>query len=210
MSLASWGSLALGAYTAYTGYEASKDSASASAASTSIAQEQLDFAKEQYQAVQDVYGPVEQNLSEYYQSLTPEKYETMGLDAYDKEFKTATTNWDTQMAQRGLSGSGIEAEGTASMAMQGVADRANISASADTQWAQDQMGWLGLGTGAESVATTSMANSANNLASSYSNQASAYGSAATSAGQGVGSLISSSMYANAYNPGSVNLDSFWG
>lgn len=210
MSLSGWGSLALGAYTAYTGAQASSDASSASAAGTAVAQGQLDFAKEQYQNVLDIYGPVEQNLSEYYQSLTPEKYEAMGLDAYDNEFKAAETNWDAQMAQRGLSGSGIEAEGIASMNMQKTTDRANISASSESQWAQDQMGWLGLGTGAESVATTSMANSASNLASSYGNNANMYSQQASSAGAGVGSLISGAMYANAYNPGSVNLDSFWG
>jgi len=207
MSLLGWGSLALGAYSAYQGTQAQSDLSSSMGAQTAISQEALNFQKEQYARILDVYGSTEQNLSEYYKSLTPEKYKTMGLDAYDKQFQEAQSAWDAQMAQRGLSGSGIEAEGVMSMNMQATQNRAGITQQADQQWASNQMGWLALGTGQQNVAAQGLANSQNNMSNMYGNQASIYGSAATSAGQGVGNLINNAMYAESYRPGTMSL---WG
>lgn len=206
MSLLGWGTLALGAVSAYQGYKASENSADATAAATATSNEALAFQKEQYARVQEIYGSTEENLSSYYNSLTPEKYETMGLDAYDAQYKQAESSWSQTMAQRGISGSGIEAEGALSMQTQGTQDRATISANADSQWAADQMSWLGLGMGQESVAAQGIAGAQANMTNLYSNQSNMYSQQASSAGTGVGSLISGAMYANAYNPGSVNLD----
>jgi len=193
MSLLGWGSLALGAVSAYQGYKAQE-------ASSEYTDKSLAFAESQYDRYLDIYGDVEENMATYYDSLTPEKYETMGLDAYDEQFKTAKSNYETTMAQRGLQGSGIEAEGLMSMDVQGAQQRANIQSTSDQQWAQDQLGFLSLGLGSQAGV---------NLSNTYTNAASTYGQQATAAGQGVGSLISGAMYANAYNPGTVNLDKFW-
>lgn len=205
MSLLGWGSLALGAASIYQGYTASENQADAMAAGTAVTQEQLDFAKAQYEHVMDVYGPVEQNLSEYYSSLTPEQYKTQGLDAYDEQFKSARSAYETQMAQRGLTGSGIEAEGLLSQQMQGAQARANIAATSDQQWAQDQLSWLGVGLGQSNIAQQNIASSAANMANVYSSAGQTYGAQASAAGQGVGSLLGSVMQANAYAPGTVSL-----
>lgn len=212
MSLLGWGSLALSAYSAYQGSQASSNQADSMSAQTAVSQEALDFQKQMYADTQAIYGDTQQNLAEYYAALTPEKYETMGLDAYDEQFKTAQADWDSQMAQRGLSGSGIEAEGIGSMNMQAASDRAGISQGAEQQWANDQLSWLGVGLGQETTAASGMASASANLANTYGSQASVYGSQATAAGQGIGSLISGTMQANAYSPGTVSLGSpfSWG
>jgi len=207
MSLLGWGSLALGAYTAYEGSKASDAQAEAMSSATNVSQSQLDFSKSQYNRALDIYGDAEENLATYYKSLTPEKYKTMGLDAYDEQFKMAENTYQQNLAQRGLAGSGVEAEGMMGMQMQGAKDRAQISVQADQQWAQEQLGFVGMGMGQSNIAQQNIASSSTNMANTLSNQASVYGQQASAAGQGVGSLVSGAMYANAYNPGTVSL---WG
>lgn len=204
MSLLDWTGLALGAYTAYEGSKASDAQTSAMRDASDISEASLAFQKQMYQHVMDVYGPTEQNLAEYYQRMTPERYETMGLDTYDEQFKLAEQQWSQTMAQRGLAGSGIEAEGLMGMQIQGAKDRASIAQQAPQQWAADQMGWLGLGLDQSGIAQQNIASSSSNLANIYSSQSSVYGQQASAAGSAVGSLFSGAMYANAYSPNTFN------
>lgn len=210
MGLLEWGQLALGAATTISGISASSNQADAIDSSTQTATDQLDFAKQQYADYQDLYGEVNQNLSDYYTSLTPEQYTTSGLDAYDEQFKAAQSSWSQTMAQRGMSGSGVEAEGMLSMEAQGAQNRATIQQQAPQQWAADQMGYAAMGAGQSSIATQNIASSASNLSNIYGNSANVYGSQASAAGTAVGSMISNAMYANAYgNNANTNTTNSW-
>jgi hypothetical protein len=86
------------------------------AEATAVAREGLDFNKEIYADAQNRYnlweqtfGPIQNNLADYYNTLDPAKYEarmkgSVG-DAYDVASKRLTEN----LASRGIQGSGIEA-----------------------------------------------------------------------------------------------------
>ena len=109
--------------------------------------EALDFEKQRYQEWQETYGPLEDNLSEYYKQLSPMLREVQGLEAYEKEKNVALTNLRENLAQRGLDTSGIAADVETSFAIESAAERARIRAEAPMETAREQLNFLQVGLG---------------------------------------------------------------
>ena len=194
-NLLGWGSLALGAAGLYNSYTQGEDAADAGAASTSIAEEQLAMAQEASARYTDIYGSLEENLSDYYTTLTPSKAIDLGLSRYETQFKEAEKTNTSNMAQRGLAGSGIEAEASMKMNTQAASDKANIISDAETQTRNDQLGFLGVGLGQSNIATQNVNNAYGNVANAYGNEQSAFAQSSAASSQGVSSLISGASYA---------------
>ena len=88
----------------------------ATAAGTVNQEEQLDFAYEQYDEQlarydewRAIYGPIEENLSEFYNNLTPDTFAAAGLEANASSFQKQKTQTLETLEQRGLGTSGITA-----------------------------------------------------------------------------------------------------
>jgi len=112
-----------------------------------IAMEQMAWQREQQAQWDDIYGPVEANLSEYYQNLTPERFEAIGVQATAQSFQGLQEQLKEQLAQRGISGSGIEAQGITDLTIAQAQQEASVRAGAEQQVAQQQQGFLSLGLG---------------------------------------------------------------
>jgi hypothetical protein len=96
----------------------------------------------------DVYGPVQDNLADYYNNLTPEYYETIGLENFEQEQQTAMTRLDESLAQRGLDpASGISASLHAQSELEGAEGRAKIRRDAPRAVAEDKRSFLQIGLG---------------------------------------------------------------
>jgi len=161
---------------------ASKDRKAASAASSA----NLAFEQGRYDDWQEVYGPIQDNLADYYTNLTPEYYETIGLEAFEQERTTAMTRLDESLAQRGIDpSSGISASLHAQSELEGAEGRANIRRDAPRMAAEDKSRFLQIGLGqnpGDSLSRT-MGNQAQS-AQQRANQS------AQAAGQAVGAAVS--------------------
>lgn len=123
----------------------SANKASKSAAKS--AGNQLEFEKAQYEDWQNIFGPVQENLASYYQSITPDYYEAAGLEAFQKERDAQMAQLNESLAQRGLSTSGIQAAVERTNAIDTAQTRANIRREAPTKAAEEQSRFLQIGMG---------------------------------------------------------------
>jgi len=161
-----------------SGGMASSSASSASKRAAQASAESLAFEKERYDDWLEVYGPMQTNLAEYYGSLTPEYYETMGLEAFEQEQQTAMTRIDESLAQRGIDpSSGISASLHAQSELEGAEGRAEIRRDAPRMAAEDKSRFLQIGLGQ---------NPAESLSRTMSNQASAAQQRATQSEQAAG------------------------
>lgn len=156
----------------------------ASSKAASASQAQLDFEKQQYQDWQNIFGPIQDNLSQYYQSLTPDYYEAAGLEAFQKERDAQMTQLNESLAQRGLSTSGVQAAVERTNAIDTAQTRANIRREAPAKAAEEQGRFLQIGMGANP------ANSYSTALSQVAQQQNSYAQQQQqAAGQAIGSAI---------------------
>jgi len=192
---------------AYTSSKASK-SASASADKATAAQlegnqqaydaamAELDFAKEKQADWDKVFGPVQDNLSTYFSTLSPDKYEAAGVQKINEEFAKSEQNITRALAQRGITNSGTTAAALTSLQQTAATDRAVVRATAEDKTSAEKKAFLqlGLGQAAGINQLTTAGNAAlgaagTNLATQSGAQASAYNTLSQQAGQGVGTAI---------------------
>lgn len=157
----------------------------ASKRAASSANDQLAFEKAQYEDWQNIFGPIQENLSNYYQSLTPDYYEAAGLEAFQKERDAQMTQLNESLAQRGLSTSGVQAAVERTNAIDTAQTRANIRREAPAKAAEEQSRFLQIGMGS---------NPANSYSTALGQVAQQQNTAALqqqqAAGQAVGSAVS--------------------
>lgn len=95
----------------------------------------------------ETYGSLQDNLAEYYGSLTPEFYETQGLEAFQKEQQVAQEQIKTSLAQRGIEDSGVSLALEHQTAQAGAEQRATIRAQAPMLAAEEKRNFLQVGLG---------------------------------------------------------------
>lgn len=135
------GAVVVGAGISYLGSEkASKRSKKAS-------DTQIAFEQEKYDDWQETYGPIEDNLSEYFNNLSPEYYEVQGLEAFEKEKTVAFEQLQESLAQRGISDSGIAIDIEKDLALESAQARARIRTEAPAAAASEKMRFLQVGLG---------------------------------------------------------------
>lgn len=146
------------------------------------------FAQTQYNDWKNVYGDLEENLSNYYNSITPDKYVTKAFDAYAKESSTALTRVREVLAQRGLQDSGAAGAVETKFALDTANTRAGIRTNADAAVAKEKASFLSIGLGhnlrgeVQSVFNTQYANAAKASANANIAEANATGAAVTAVG----------------------------
>lgn len=163
----------------------------ATEASSQASAAQLAFSKEQYDDWQKVYGSLQDNLSTYYNSLTPEKYETQGIQAIKQAYSTAQKQVDQSLAQRGITTSGLTAQTQVDMASKQAQDIATVRATSEQAVAQEKMKFLSLGMNQYGAAANGVSNAYGNQANLAANQANMYNQQAAQASAGVGSALGS-------------------
>ena len=131
-------------------YSADKASGAANKASKRASDAdaaRLGFEREQYDEWQATYGPIEDSLAAYYNTLSPTIRATQGLEAFEKEKNIALTNMRENLAQRGIDMSGIAAEQELQIAVGSAEERARIRAEAPINVAKEKLGFLQVGLG---------------------------------------------------------------
>ena len=185
---------------------ASKASSSANAAMASadaqaqlqfeMGMEQLDFQKQQYEDWEAIFGPIQENLSSYYQNLTPDSYAAQGLQGLQQSYQVSRQNLDKNLASRGISDSGVAAAAQTQLEASRMSIAAGIKQSANDQVTQQQSSFLGLGLGQQGALQAGVANSYSNLSNIYGQQSAnnmsmsqTYSSQAAQANAGIGQSI---------------------
>lgn len=107
----------------------------------------LEFERERYDEWQDTYGAIEDQLAAYYETLDPTLRTVQGLEQYEKEKDRAMKRMNENLAQRGISTSGIAAQGEMEFAVGSASERARIRAEAPISVAKEKLGFLQVGLG---------------------------------------------------------------
>lgn len=164
----------------------SRASSKASKRAADAQDAQLSFDMERYDDWQNIFGGVQENLANYYNSISPDYYVAAGLEAFEKEREAQMGKLNETLAQRGLSNSGLAATVATENAISSAEARASIRREAPRQAREDQSRFLQIGMGQNpgSSVSSTLGNIATN-AQTQANQAS------QAAGQAMSSAISS-------------------
>lgn len=142
----SWGAVAVAGATVAGSVISSRSASKASKAASKSASDELAFNQQRYDDWLNVYGPVQDNLADYYDTLTPEYYATMGLEEFEKERSQAMEQLSTNLAQRGIAtNSGIGLQLKTNMDTSAAETRANIRRAAPTEVVQQKQNFLQIG-----------------------------------------------------------------
>jgi hypothetical protein len=160
------------------GSKAAKDAASSAAAASDYAahaqltlgREQLAYAKELQEKWEATFGPIQDSLSSYYQGLSADSEAARNLNALQQTYSSAKDTINKQLAQRGLSDSGLSATMTKELAFDKAKAETQAIMQAPVTVANQQMSFLGLGLG-QQQANQQQTNSAyNTIGNVYANQ----------------------------------------
>jgi hypothetical protein len=149
----------------------SKDALQISRENIAFQREQMEYQKDQYSDWKAVYGDLQENLGDYYNNLSGDKLASKQLSAQAREFTQASKELQQSLAQRGISGSGVEAAAMTTMSMQQANQRAQIRSSADEQAVQQKLGFLGVGLGQGAQMLGTQVAQAGNVGSAFNTAA---------------------------------------
>lgn len=193
MSVIAVGLIAGAAATAYGAYESNKTAKKAQ-------ESELGFAQRQYDDWQQIYGPIQENLSSFYSSLNADTFAAAGIESLETDFTNTMTRMQESFAQRGIDTSGISAGIERSNSIDLAKAKSEVRRNAPLQVAQMQQGFLQVGMGN---------NPSNNMQQTLSNNANrAYANsqqANAAFGQSVGQLVNYGI--NQYGSNTTALDS---
>lgn len=163
-----------------------------------ISQEQMDLYKQQLSEWESVFGNVQQTVSDYYNSLTPEKRIQQGFQNLESQYNQASTRVNQQLAQRGLATSGASAQANTALLQSLASQKAEVATNAESQVAQEQASYLQLGLNQKSNLLSGLTNAQNTAIQLNANAANTYGALADQSSQatyqslaGIGSALGS-------------------
>lgn len=176
----SWGMVAVGAGTLGAGYMASRSSSKDRKAASEASAESLAFEQERYDDWRATYGPLEDNLADYYNKVSPSYYAAIGLENFEQQMSTSMERLRENFAQRGINpSSGIVASLESQAELSSAEKRASIRRDAPRQAVEDQSRFLQIGMGQNPA--SSVSNAFANQATAAHNKAQASSSAAGTA-----------------------------
>lgn len=152
----SWGLVTVAGATVVSGAMGSRSASKAADASSDASAAQLAFEQERYDDWQAVYGPIQDNLSNYYQNVTPDYYASVGLETFEQQYQTSLQRMDETFAQRGIDpSSGLAASMESQAELSAAETRAGIRRDAVTQAAEDKSQFLQTGLGQNPASSVS-------------------------------------------------------
>lgn len=181
----SWGAVAVAGAAVGGSLLSSRSASKATAAQSKASSDELAFNQQRYDDWINVYGPIQDNLSDYYEQLTPEYYATMGLEEFEKERASAQEALTTNLAQRGIAAnSGVALQLQNNLDTQSAETRASIRRNAQSTVNQEKQNFLSIGIGSNPAG-----NVANTLANQTANATNLANAANTAAGQSWGNTV---------------------
>lgn len=148
----------------------SSGASDASAASTAMTKEQLDFDKQRYEDWKAIYGPLQEDLGTYYKNLTGSTLSAKHVESIQMESQLAQQQIDQTLAQRGISGGGLEASLTSQNTFGAGMQKAAARASGDQMANEQKMNFLNLGLGQGAQISNNMAQTSASAASGLRSQ----------------------------------------
>jgi hypothetical protein len=165
-----------------TSASASRDASTAQKAASDA---QLAFQQQQYEDWQAIYGPIQENLSSFYQNLTPETVVASGLKNLETQYNAAQDQIQRTFAQRGIDSPAQDMMNQ--QAALGMAEaRADIRTNMPLQAATAQQGFLNQQV--TNPATAGISNALGNQATMYGQTASAQAANAAAGYQALGGI----------------------
>jgi len=135
------GTVVSGAISAHGASQAARASDRATNAQTAASAQQLAFQRQQYADWQAAYGPIQDNLSNFYQNLTSDSLVASGLKNYEQQYQATEQQLQRSFAQRGVD-SGAQDALNQQSALATAEYKANLRNDAPLQVARLQQGFL--------------------------------------------------------------------
>ena len=206
---------------------ASKDATAAASASAAeqaaVDRERLGFDMKAYEDqmqniadLEEIFGPIRENLSNYYSNTSPQMYEMRGKDAIENEFKKAQSNLDATFSNNGMFNSGQMVNAKVSLEASRAEANARNTTGAGQQYAAEQASWLTMGlneqasirgqavqqqgliSNAYGQQAANIGAQGNTMANLYNQQSQAWGQTATGAAQLAGYAASKVNWSNPF------------
>ena len=184
------------------GNQASSSADKATNAQTAMNDAQLAFQQQQYDDWQAVYGPIQDNLSSFYQKLSPETFAASGLQQAQKQYDATQEQFQRTFAQRGIT-SGAQAMMEQQAALSLAQEKAQIRQQAPMQVATAQQGFLNQQV--NNPATAGISNAMQNQANLFGQQATAYNAQSAQAYNAMGQNVQQGFQAYANYQQAQNL-----
>ena len=128
--------------------KAAKASAKQMAQATEMSEESIAFLKKQYADWKKIFGPIQDNLSDFYQNLSSDRVASLGLENQQKEFQSMQKQLALNFAQRGISpDSALNASTSSTLGFANATERARIRTQAPITAAQEKLNFLSIGMG---------------------------------------------------------------
>jgi len=151
-----------------------------------IQREQLDFDKSRYKDWKEVYGSLQEDLGEYYKNLTGQSLSDREVEEIQLADQKAQEKMRQNLSQRGIDGSGVEAQLGANQTYQTEMLKANSRATMDERANQQKQQFLALGLGQGGQIAGQMGQTSANMATTAIGAGNA---SATSWGSTTGAII---------------------
>jgi len=140
-----------------------------------LQQENVDFQRGVYEDWEAIYGPIRENLGEYYGNLDGDELTALGLQNQQLEHQRAVAQIERDAAQRGISESGIEFATKTASEFNNAEVRSAIRTQSDEIVAGQQLQFLNDGTSAGLQATANVNSAYGGVGSAFNAGISAYG-----------------------------------
>jgi len=140
-------------------YDASKMQKDAIKSQEDIAQAQLAFNQQQYDDWKRIFGPIEDNLADYYQELDPESYAAQMKSSISNYYNQAGQNINRQLSQRGIDNSGLAVAVSRDLEQEEARQKAIADQQAKDIVEQKKLSFLGLGLGNQGALQANINNS---------------------------------------------------
>jgi len=188
--------------------DAAEDSAQASLASSEemnkylrqLGDEGVDTAQGLIDDWEGTFGGIQDNLSDYYNNLDPDKFSTQNKSAYKQNMDKQMAQFDESMAASGLQSQGMKQQAQQEAAFNTAEANANYDIMAPEQVNQMKSGFLNFGEGQRNTAQNSMTNAqgrqgnyattgGTNVQNAYDNQTNMYSDSQAGYMEAGGSMI---------------------
>jgi len=150
-----------------------------------LGDEGIDMAQGLIDDWEGTFGGIQDNLSDYYSNLDPDKFSTQNKSAYKQNMDKQMAQFNESMAATGLQSAGMKQQAQQEAAFQTAEANANYDIMAPEQVNQMQQSFVNSGEGQRNTAQNAMTNAQNrqsnnattggtNLQGQYTNQANQY------------------------------------
>ena len=150
--------VAIGGVNAYNDRKARKGAENNARENKAIQQQELDFQVQRYNEWKDIYGDMQESLSDYYANISPSDILPDELANIQRLGQETQTRIETNLAQRGLDTSGISAQLTMQNELGMASAKYGAINSAEDRIAQKKQSFLAMGLGQEGHISNNMSN----------------------------------------------------